>query len=309
MRVLIVGDAAEASPGLAILLRRWGYDPVTVHDGRAALAVLRGPEAPPLAVLDWRMPGLNGLEICREIRKYTDRQPTYVILVIGRGDQEHMRPGRESGADDYLVKPVDTDKLQISLTTGKRMLSLEEQRPAPQPLQQTPTPRDALTGLWNRATILEILDRELARSRREGHLVSVIMADLDHFRCINEMHGHLAGDAVLRQTALRLLTVLQPYDTVGRFCDEFLMVLPDCGAGKALMLAERLRQSVAAEPVMLDAEPIHVTLSLGVAGWDAQQRTSDLLRTADGALFQAKSAGRNHAVYSEGLPVTCWLPG
>jgi diguanylate cyclase (GGDEF)-like protein len=309
MRVLIVGDAAEASHGLAVLLRRWGYDPVTVQDGWAALAVLRGPDAPSLVVLDFRKSGLNGMEICREIRRHTDRQLTYVILVIGRGEQEQMRLGLESGADDYLVKPVDADKLQISLSTGERMLALQEQLQATRPLYQAQVPRDALTGLWNRATILEILDRELARSRREGHLVSVIMADLDHFKCTNETFSHRAGDEVLRQTAQRLLTALRPYNAVGRYGDEFLMVLPDCGAGKALMLAERLRKSVATAPVLVDGEPIPITLSLGVAGWDAKQPASELLRTADGALYQAKSAGRNHAVYSEGLPVTCWLPG
>jgi two-component system cell cycle response regulator len=309
MRVLFVGDAAEAPHGLAGLLRRWGYDPVTVEDGWAALAVLRGPETPSLVVLDCGMSGLNGLEICREIRRHTDRQLTYVILVIGRGDQKQMRFGLESGADDYLVKPVNADKLQISLSTGERMLALQEQLLATEPLYQTQVPRDALTGLWNRATILEILDRELARSRREGHLVSVIMADLDHFKSTNETFSQHAGDEVLRQTAQRLLSALRPYNAVGRYGDEFLMVLPDCGAGKALMLAERLRKSVATEPVMVDGEPIPITLSLGVAGWDAKQSASELLRTADGALYQAKSAGRNHAVYSEGLPATCWLPG
>jgi diguanylate cyclase (GGDEF)-like protein len=255
------------------------------------------------------MPGLNGLEICREIRKYTGRKPTYVILLVGRGDQDQMRLGLESGADDYLVKPIDADKLQVSLSTAKRILGLEEQRLATRPFYPTQAHRDALTGLWNRATILEILDRELARSRREGHLVSVIMADVDNFKCINETFSDLAGDEVLCQTAQRLLATIQPCNTAGRYGDEFLIVLPDCGAGKALMLAEHLRQCVETEPVRLHGETINVTVSLGVAGWDAKQCASELLRTADGALNQAKSAGRNHAVYSEGLPETCWLPG
>jgi two-component system, cell cycle response regulator len=305
MRVLIADDDAEARQWLAALLRRCGYDPVTVQDGWAALVVLRGPDAPTLTVLDWMTPSLSDMEIVQEIRKATKGLHTHVFVLSGRASQQRMLPGVECGADDCLFNAADANELQVPLSMGKRVLALEKQLLTARQQLQAQATRDALTGLWNRALILEILDKELAGSRREGHLLSVILADLDNFQCINDTFGNGAGDEVLRQTARRLRAALRPSDAVGRYGGKkFLMVLPDFGAGQALLLAQLLRRGVAREPVMQDGVPIAVTLSLGVAGWDGKQRASELLRTAHGGLYQAKRAGRNHAVYSEGLSAT-----
>src|SRR5882724_7739117 len=127
MRVLIADDDAAATHTLAILMRHWGFEPVTVNNGTAAMGLLRGPQPPTLAVLDWFMPGLNGLDVCREIRKATDRPYTYVVLVTGRGGREQLIDGLQAGADDYLMKPVDPNELRARLVTGKRILDLQEQ--------------------------------------------------------------------------------------------------------------------------------------------------------------------------------------
>jgi diguanylate cyclase (GGDEF)-like protein len=274
MRVLIADDNADSSDWLAVLLQCWGYDPVAVHDGPAALAVLQGPQAPALAVLDWIMPGINGIEICRAIRKDADRPYTYVVLVTGKGGKEQMLAGMEAGADDYLVKPVDPAELHARLSTGKRIVLLQEQLLATQRQLREQATRDGLTGLW-----------------------SVVMADLDHFKQINDTYGHLTGDQVIRQTAQCLRTVLRSYDTVGRYGgEEFLVVLPGCDAAAALVLAERLRGSVEAAPVIEKGTTIPMTLSLGMAGWERGVPASDLLRRADAALYRAKNAGRNRVL-------------
>src|SRR5438034_354068 len=123
--------------------------------------------------------------------------------------------------------------------------------------------RDDLTGLWNRAAILGLLDRELARARRERRPVGVILADLDHFKRVNDSLGHLAGDRVLRQVAQRMLTSLRSYDTIGRYGgEEFLIVLPGCDGAHTLALAERLREGMASEPVELEGQQLPITLSL-----------------------------------------------
>jgi two-component system, cell cycle response regulator len=302
MRVLIADDNQDSADSLAILLRIWGFEPVIVHDGLAALAFLREAAVPTLALLDWVMPGMDGIAICREIRKETNRTYTYVILVTGRGGKNHMVDGLTAGADDYLIKPVDPDELHARFNTARRILELQEKLLETQRLLHEQATRDSLTGLWNRAMILETLQRELNRGRRENQSLAVIMADIDHFKQINDTHGHLVGDRVLRQTAQRLQAMLRPYDTVGRYGgEEFLVVLPGCGASEALALAERLRQGMAAEPIADNDQAFQVTLSFGVSVWDSRLTGQELLQSADSALYDAKRNGRNRVMSAESL--------
>jgi two-component system cell cycle response regulator len=296
MRVLVADDNWDAAQSLALVLQAWRFEPVVVHDGQTAMARLLAPSAPTLALLDWTMPGLSGIELCHRLRQEPDRPYTYVILVTGRG-RDGMIDGLHAGADDYLVKPVDPDELRARLNTARRILALQDQLLASQRQLREQATRDALTGLWNRAMILEVLDREVTRCTREGTPLSVIMADIDHFKQINDRYGHLVGDVVLRQTAHRLLAPLRPYDSVGRYGgEEFLIVLPGCDAPASLALAERLRRSVAAEPKLEDEDVIPVTLSLGVAAWQRELSAQELLHQADQRLYAAKRAGRNRVV-------------
>ena len=168
MRVLVADDNIDLTKSLAILLREWGFEAVQVYDGTAAMALLRDPEAPTLALLDWDMPGVNGIEICREIRKDVDRPYTYVVLMTGRGSKDEMLTGLTVGADDYLIKPVDPKELHARLNTGKRILDLQDQLLATQRQLREQATRDSLTGLWNRAVILDILQREHTISCNEN---------------------------------------------------------------------------------------------------------------------------------------------
>jgi two-component system cell cycle response regulator len=294
MRVLIADDHPDSAESFAILLSAWGLEPTIVHDGLAALAFLRESTAPTLALLDWIMPGLDGPGVCREIRRETNRPYVYVILVTGRSGKAQMLDGLHAGADDYLVKPVDPNELHARLTTARRILDLQDQLLATQRLLREQATRDSLTGLWNRAMILETLQRELIRSQREHQPLAAIMADIDHFKHINDAHGHFMGDQVLRQTAQRLQGVLRPYDTLGRYGgEEFLIVLSGCDSSAALTLAERLRHCLDAEPIAEGDRTFHVTLSLGVCAWDGHMTAQALLQAADGALYEAKRVGRN----------------
>jgi two-component system cell cycle response regulator len=300
MRLLIADDDRAAASSLSMLARSWGFEPVTAHSGTAALALFRAPDPPSLAVLDWFMPDLNGVDVCREVRKETDKPYTYVVLLTGQGSKEAMIDGLEAGADDFLIKPADPCELHARLTTAKRILALQDQLLATQRQLRQQATRDSLTGLWNRAMILEILERELARSARECLPVGVIMADIDHFKQINDTFGHLAGDQVLRQAGQRLLALLRPYDTVGRYGgEEFLVVLPGCDADLTRTLAERLRRCVEETPARDGEASIPFTVSIGTAAWDGMTAALELLRLADGALYQAKRAGRNCIVSAE----------
>jgi len=302
MRVLIADDNAEAAASLAVLLRHWGFEPIVVHDGMAALKMLEGAQAPGLAHLDWYMAALAGIEVCRRLRKKVDTPYTYVILVTGRGGKQDMLEGLNAGADDYLTKPVDPNELRARVNTGRRILNLQEQLLHTQKLLRQQATRDALTGVWNRAMILEILERELARSRREGQPVSILLADADHFKDINDTHGHLVGDRVLRHIAQRLSGVVRTYDSVGRYGgEEFLLVLPDTDADIALALAERLRHFVEEEPTATDDREVWASISIGVATPHSDETAEQLLQNADNALYAAKRSGRNRVVSAMSL--------
>jgi diguanylate cyclase (GGDEF)-like protein len=154
--------------------------------------------------------------------------------------------------------------------------------------------RDGLTGLWNHKAILTILDRELLRAERDNEPVGLIMADVDHFKNINDSRGHAAGDSVLRIIASSMAAVVRPYDSVGRYGgEEFVIVAPGCGLAETCELAERVRAHVAACNIVVGGSSVQVTLSLGVSTGQAASDAEKLLRAADSALYQAKNAGRN----------------
>jgi diguanylate cyclase (GGDEF)-like protein len=161
--------------------------------------------------------------------------------------------------------------------------------------------RDGLTGLWNRKAVLEILERELLRSERHGVPVGVIMADVDHFKAINDSRGHAAGDRVLGIIASEIAAVVRPYDSVGRYGgEEFLIVAPGCGAQETWELAERICSYVANCSIVAGNASLNVSLSLGIASGSSASDAEMLLHAADTALYQAKNAGRNRVEPSVG---------
>jgi len=291
VKILVAEDHVHTSRALGNLLQSWGYEAAIVHDGREALEAMRGPHAPRLALLDWQMPGLDGIEVCRRLRQEGDQPYAYLLLLTGLGGRQEMLAGLEAGADDFLTKPFDEAELKARLTAGQRVVALQER------LRVLAT-RDGLTGLWNRAAVLDLLDRELARGRRQGHAVGVLLADVDHFKRINDTLGHLIGDEVLRQTARQLLEALRPYDTIGRYGgEEFLVVLPGCGAAASAALGERLCEQIEEGPMESNRLPIGVTISVGVAAREGASalKATALLSAADAGLYRAKADGRNRA--------------
>jgi diguanylate cyclase (GGDEF)-like protein len=266
-----------------------------------------------LAILDWMMPGLDGIQICRQVRQRAEAPYVYLLLLTAKGKQEDIINGLEAGADDYLTKPFHALELKARLRSGRRILELQQQLIAAREAFRLQATHDLLTSLWNHAAILDILRRELERARRESNPLGVVMADLDHFKQVNDTYGHLAGDAVLREVAKRLSASVRPYDSVARYGgEEFLIVAPNCDPDSALDLAQRLRSSLAQKPLDLPEGRLPLTCSLGVAvGGLARGDNSDsLLRAADAALYRAKASGRNcvelasMAMETIGVPLT-----
>ena len=307
MRILLAEDDAVSRRLLQAVLQRWGYEVVVACDGAEAWAALSAEDPPSLAILDWVMPVLDGIEVCRRVRADGERPYVYTILLTGRTDTRDVVQGLDAGADDYVTKPFDSNELRVRLRAGRRILELQSVLLDTQRILRDKATHDPLTGMWNRTQALEALDRELVRAVREGSAISVLMADLDHFKAVNDGFGHMAGDAVLREVARRIRASLRPYDILGRYGgEEFIIVLPGCDAESVRPLSERIRSTIGAEPVDTSEGVVPVTVSIGTATLGTAGRTNEeLVRAADAALYRAKAAGRDrvdHAVPGDGDP-------
>ena len=290
MSILLVEDSVIDRHQIGRYLEEWGLDFRAVGNGSEAWELLQKPDAPGLVLLDWMLPGLDGIELCRRIRTLgADGTYFYTVMLTAKDRKQDLLTAMAAGADDYLAKPVDPSELRARVLVGRRILELQ------QSLRFAAT-HDFLTKLLNRAEILAGLKRELARSRRTGQPVAIILADLDHFKRINDSLGHAAGDEVLKEVARRLKSDLRPYDLAGRYGgEEFLVILPTCHSTAATHRAEQLRLSASRNPVLTVFGNIHITLSMGVTvnNCESDLGVEVLLQQADHALYRAKEKGRD----------------
>jgi diguanylate cyclase (GGDEF)-like protein len=301
-KVLIADDHDSTLEHLSEILDEWGYHVTTVEDGEEAWDILQRDDAPRLAILDRNMPGLDGLEIIRRVRQQSQEPYIYILLLTMYDQEKHLVDGLNAGADDYIVKPFRSHELQARLEAGKRILEIQDQLIRTRDKLHSQATTDAGTGLWNRAAILEILDRELDRGRRKGEHIGLAMIDLDDFKRINDSYGHPAGDAVLLECGQRMRNCVRTYDATGRYGgDEFLTVHPGCDIETAVMLGERLRREIAKETVMIGQAPLWVTASAGVVSSELfpEAGADELIALADEALYVAKRAGRNRLEIAE----------
>jgi two-component system cell cycle response regulator len=300
MKILLAEDDSTSRRMLTAILKKWGYDPVVTEDGIAAWAELQKPEAPRLVLLDWNMPGLEGLEVCRRLRKNETTNPSYVILLTGRGEKGDIVQGLEAGANDYISKPYDNAELQARIRVGQRMLDLQSSLLETQTALAYQATHDALTGIFNRRAILDRLTQEVSRALRQGGRLSVGMCDIDHFKKINDSFGHQTGDEVLIACAHCLHANLREYDCVGRYGgEEFLVIATGLSGQSDDGLYDRLREQVAAAQIKTKTGNVSITVSIGTAAGTGQSTVDALLAAADAALYKAKEAGRNRVVRSE----------
>ena len=307
MRVLIADDSMISRRLLEAALHKWGYEVIAVSDGSEAWECLKGEDPPRIAILDWMMPGLSGPDVCRRVRQNAGDRYTYILLVTSRSHKEDLIQGMAAGADDYITKPFDQNELEVRLGPGRRIVELQDALVAAQAALREQATTDALTRIWNRGSILEILDRELSRSARAGTPMGVVIIDLDHFKAINDEHGHIAGDIALRETAGRMKKQCRNYDSLGRYGgEEFLLILPGCDKHAAESQAERLRSDLESAAIAIGETNLNITASFGVTAMivNGNAEANAVLRTADEAMYKAKQQGRNRVVFAEfAIPV------
>jgi two-component system, cell cycle response regulator len=296
MRILVAEDDRVTRRLLESYIGKWGHETIVCSAGTDAWQVLSSEDRPRVAVIDWMMPEMTGVEVCKRVREEGGQPYVYIILLTSKGGKEDVVQGLDAGADDYIVKPFNPNELRVRVRAGTRIIQLQEDLQAALETSEFRASHDLLTGLSNRAAVMEALKGELARSARQHTPTGIIIADVDHFKRVNDQHGHLAGDAVLREVALRLRSSVRPYDSVGRYGgEEFLIVLPGCTSEVAAQTAERVRSEFNEHPLVTPEGSFNITLSFGVSSCPGGIAcdADNVIREADQALYQAKDGGRN----------------
>jgi two-component system cell cycle response regulator len=306
VKILIAEDDLISSKILQKNLLNWGYYVIPAHTGAEAWQALQDEELR-MALLDWMMPGMDGIEVCRKIRRRRKYKYTYIILLSAKDRKQDIITGLSSGADDYMTKPVNFLELRARLQTGRRIIDLEDKLLIVQNQLKDIASRDGLTKVWNRNESTKFLAEELERGQREGVSTGVILLDIDYFKRINDFYGHDIGDQALIQVISRIKKKLRKSDKIGRYGgDEIIIVLPRCSSSEIIRIAERLRISVAKKGIKTELDMVPLTISLGCAASDVTGILSaeGFIKAADEALLKAKNQGRNRMVVTEGFSKT-----
>ena len=300
--ILVVDDDIVTRSIIEKYLHKAGFAVTCAANGREALSVLK--QNPFRIVLtDWMMPEINGPQLCQLIRKQKSDHYIFIILVTSRDSKNDIVSGLESGADDYLTKPIHPAELVARINTGIRILELEQSLKSANQEIRLLSITDTLTGAFNRSYLNERFDQELRRAQRYGHDLSIFIADIDFFKKINDTHGHQNGDAVLKKFAKCLEGQLRTeVDWIVRYGgEEFLIILPETQYEAGRLVAERLRKSVEALsiPVVEQDSTIQITASFGGVSIQfskaskLQATLDQLIYQADEQLYGSKNEGRN----------------
>ena len=299
-KILVVDDSRTQLDWLVQVLRKEGYTVATAQDGKEAIRKVR-TEPPDLVLLDMILPDMDGLEVLRIVKALPEEQFVPVIILSVKSDLESKVAGLRIGADDFLAKPFAEAEILARCAAMLRIKHLQEKLRDAQRKLEEQSITDALTGLKNRRFFDERLHEEFRRAQRYGDYLALIMIDLDHFKEVNDRHGHPAGDTVLREAAALVRASIRDPDICARYGgEEFAVILPKTHMSGALAVAERVwrelgNKEYAVQPSSGGATKVRVTASLGIAFYPSKDISSGelLLRFADQALYQAKRAGRN----------------
>lgn len=289
-KVLLIDDCESIHALLKVRLRGEPVQIVSAYDGESGLSLAR-TLTPDLILLDVEMPGLDGFEVCRRLKADPETMGTLIIFLSGLSSTEEKIKGLDLGAVDYIAKPFDPAELKARVRASLRTKFLLD-------LLSTRAMIDGLTGLWNRAYFDQRLEAEASLATRSGRALSCLLFDVDHFKNINDTHGHGCGDEALREVAATLTDALRAEDVTCRYGgEEFVALLPNTTLEGAGALAERLRRTMAERSFKTNSASIRVTCSGGVAAFSGD--AAMMVEQADQALYQAKQTGRDRIVVWE----------
>jgi two-component system chemotaxis response regulator CheY len=289
--VLVVDDDQATVRLLAAELTREGHEVSVARDGCEAIAMAVA-DRPDLILLDVMLPGMDGIEVCRRLKADDDLRMVPIILVTANDLETDMVDGLDAGADDYVVKPFSSHVLAARVRAALRIKRSED-------LLVEQAQIDPLTGLRNRRALMERLEHEWAHVQRHGRRLAVVMADVDHFKSVNDGYGHFVGDRLLQEISRTIAGQCRKTDLPARYGgEEFAIIATDETAAGAVHLAERCRRMIEAIRLPLLGETLTATASFGVADAAGLPSLETLLERADAALYAAKRAGRNTVRWS-----------
>lgn len=298
-KILVADDDLTSRLILTSALKKWGYDPIPVTDGNKALEILSKPDSPLIAILDWVMPGIDGIDVVKKVKSMEKEIYPYIIMLTTKTEKEDVIAGLEAGADDYIRKPFDNEELWARIKVGIRTVNLQRNLIKIQKALEYEALHDPLTGVLNRRGILERLEEEIERAYRKGYLTCVGMFDLDHFKKINDTYGHQVGDEILKGFTKILQTQTRAYDSIGRLGgEEFLLIIPEVQESEALPILERLLNDVRNNPISTSSGEIKVTTSIGGIIIKGKPNIDKVIKAVDDALYQAKEEGRDRLIFS-----------
>ncbi len=300
--ILLVEDSQTQALKLKLMLENNGYQVSVAPNGQEGMHMLMNNPVSTV-ITDWMMPEMDGRELCQAIRQHDFDNYVYILLLTAKDAKGDIIKGLEAGADDYLIKPVDDAELIARLTTANRIISLESSLKQRNQEIALLSITDPLTKVFNRGYLNENLPKALKRAERYQLPLSVLIADIDHFKKVNDQYGHQAGDRVLKTFVDGISgTLRRDLDWIARYGgEEFIIVLPETDLAGAQAAAEKFRSAVAAGETETKQGMVRITASFGIA---SVAETSDIARvsvdtlinTADRCLYQAKQAGRNRCI-------------
>ena len=296
MKILIAEDDNVTRHILEKSVTEMDFEVVSCKNGHDAWKILQSENPPHLLILDWMMPGMDGLEICRKVREQAKEPYTFILLLTSKGEQDDFVKGMEAGADDYVVKPFNHNDLRVRLKAGRRIVELNEELLYVRDNLEKQATHDKLTGLYNRHFMVEILEKEFSRALRHQSDLSCLLLDLDNFKDVNDTFGHTFGDLVLREFSAGLDQNIRKSDISIRYGgEEFMVLLPNTGIAGAQNIAEKIRATCEKKRYDDGHNSTTVTVSIGIASIKQHQLIDDkeIVACADKALYRSKAEGRN----------------
>ena len=291
MKVLVADDDRMIRNIVKKNLLIWGYSVVEAADGDEAWHILNQPDAPGIMLTDWEMPGLNGMELCRKVSANIETNYVYQIVLTAKTDHQSMVDIMRVGADDFIRKPFNNEELEVRVRAGLRIVELQERL-------KNLLRHDGMTGALNHAASMSEIKKLATPVTRIPAYHVLLMCDLDHFKRVNDEHGHLFGDEVLTQTVARLQHTVGARGMVGRYGgEEFVVILPNCMIKEGVDIGERCLRAVRDQQYQYENKSIQVTISIGGSVWweagEDNWSPERWIKAADTALYMAKSNGRD----------------